>query len=114
MDQEIQKAVVDFKAGGWDNITQGCLEVLLAAFQIPQELSTCKGMSADLAAIESWASIFTNKSKLVGKVTRNFLMHKKVVTADIAELKADYTAEEYFKTGEEVATIATVLLGTVY
>jgi len=113
MDQEIKKAVFDFKAGGWDNIVQGCLEILLVGFQVPQELNTCKGMSDDLAAIESWASVFTSKTQLISTVTKHFLMHKKAVTADIAELKADFAAEEYFKTGEEIATLATILIGPI-
>lgn len=113
MDQEIKKAVVDFKAGGWDNIVQGCLEILLVGFQIPQELNTCKSMGDDISAIESWATAFTNKSKLISTVTKHFLMHKKQVTADIAELKADYAAEEYFKAGEEVATLASILIGPI-
>lgn len=70
-------------------------------------------MSADLKAIESWASIFTNKSKLVSTVTRKFLTHKAQVTADIATLKTEYDAEEYFLAGEQVATIAIELLGPI-
>lgn len=31
MEQEIVKAIADFKTGGWDTITQGVLEVVLAA-----------------------------------------------------------------------------------
>jgi hypothetical protein len=113
MDQEIKKAVVDFKAGGWNNIVQGCLEVLLVGFQMPQELNTCKGMSDELTAIESWASTFTDKSKLISTVTKHFLMHKKAVTGDIATLKTDFAAESYFKTGEDVATLATILIGPI-
>lgn len=32
MDHELMAAIGDFKAGGWNNITQGVLEVLLVAF----------------------------------------------------------------------------------
>ena len=35
MENEIMTAIGDFKEGGWDNITQGCLEIILAALQLP-------------------------------------------------------------------------------
>jgi len=84
MDKELMTAIHLFKAGGWNNITQGVLNILLVGFQIPQELHTCEGMQDDLTAIKDWASIFTNKSKLISKVTRHFLTHKDEATADIA------------------------------
>lgn len=68
-------------------------------------------MQDDLTAIKSWASVFTDKTELVATVTKHFLLHKKQVTADISTLKTDYSAEEYFKTGEDLATLAEVLIG---
>ena len=113
LEKEIMTAVHSFKAGGWDNITQGVLYVLLAGLQMPQELHTCKGMTDDINAIESWAANFSDKSKLVGKVTKHFIMHKKDVTADIATLKTEWAAKEYFAAGEEVATLASILIGPI-
>lgn len=79
MDHELMAAIGDFKAGGWNNITQGVLEVLLIAFQMPQELHTCKNMQDDIQAITSWASVFTNKTELISTVTKHYLFHKKEV-----------------------------------
>lgn len=113
MEKEIVTAIGDFKKGGWDNITQGVLEILLAGLQAPQEFNTCSNMQDDIQAIADWASIFTNKTKLVSTVTRKFLLHKAQITADIQTLEADFAAEEYFKAGEEAATLATDLLGPI-
>lgn len=113
MDKEIVSAIHDFKAGGWNNITQGVLEVLLATLQLPQELHTCKGMSADLKAIVEWASIVTDKTKLISTVSKHYLFHKKEVQDDIAQLKSDYAATEYFHGGEDIASLLTILIGPI-
>ena len=113
MVQEIMTAIYDFKAGGWNYITQGVLNVLLAALQIPQELHTCKNMQEDLTAIKEWASVFTDKTKLISTVSKHYLLHKKQVTADINQLKADFASEKYFKTGEDLATLSIALLGPI-
>lgn len=47
-------------------------------------LTDCKNTQDDLKAIEAWATIFTNKAQLVAQVTKNYLLHKKAVKADIA------------------------------
>jgi hypothetical protein len=39
-------------------ITQGVEELIKVAKDIPALLGDCKGMDDDIAAIESWASIF--------------------------------------------------------
>ena len=44
---------------------------------MPQEVNTCENMPDDLSAIESWATIFTNKTKLISTVTKHYLLHKK-------------------------------------
>ena len=83
------KAISDFKAGGWDNIVQGVLEILLVGLQLPQVLHTCKNMSDDIKAIEAWATNFTDVKSLVPTLTKRFLFHKKEIEADIATLKTD-------------------------
>ena len=113
IDHEIVTAIHKFKAGGWNNITQGVLEVLLAVLQLPQELHTCEGMSADLKAIEEWASILTNKTKLISTVSKHYLFHKQEVQADITQLKSDYAAAEYFNGGEEIADLLIILVGPI-
>ena len=81
--------------------------------QMPQEIGTCKGMGDEITMIESWAGNFSDKSKLVGKVTKHFLFHKAEAQADIATLKTDFAAEHYFKSGEDAAKLATLLIGPI-
>lgn len=113
IEHELMTAIGDFKAGGWNNITQGVLEIVTLALQVPQELHTCESMQDDLGAIKEWAAIFTNKGKLISHVTKHYLTHKKQVTADIKELKSDFSGELFFQTGEDVATIVNLLVGPI-
>lgn len=41
------------------------------------------------------------------------MLHRKEVTADIGQLKTDFAAESYFKVGEDLATLADVLIGPI-
>jgi len=110
LEHGILKSISDFKQGGWNPITQGVLQLLIVALQLPQELHTCTHMSDDLSAIEDWGKQFTEVSSIVPKVTKHFLVHKKAILADVSDLKADMAAEEYCKAGTEAADIATILL----
>lgn len=113
MEQELMTAIGDFKAGGWNYITQGVLELLLVGLQMPQELNTCENMQDDLSAIASWADVFTSKTKLISTVTKHYLLHKRAVTTDIATLKSDYATGAYFLVGQDLATLSNVLLGPI-
>ena len=110
MTHELKKAINNFKSGGWNSITQGALDVVKIGLQIPQELHTCKNMQADLDTIEAWGKQFTDISKLAAKVTKHYLLNKKQVTADIDGLKKDWAAEEFFETGQDLATIVNLLI----
>ena len=57
---EIETGIADIKKGGWNNDTQAALQFGLAVLKIPQALNTCENMDEDIAAIESWAQIFTD------------------------------------------------------
>merc|ERR1712060_650781 len=77
------------------------------------DVAPCHHMSDDVAAIEAWAQIFKNPTQLVETATKHYLLHKKHIKTDIADIKADQAASEYFKTGEEAADILTILLGPI-
>ena len=110
LEHEVLKSISDFKHGGWDPITQGVLQLLIVALQLPQELHTCTSMEDDLKAIEAWGKQFTDVSALVPELTKHFLIHKKAIFADIDTLKVNLSAEEYFQVGVQAADIATILL----
>jgi len=60
------------------------------------DVTPCTKMGDDITAIEQWAKIFTNKTQLVATASKHFLLHKKKITADIADAKADWAAKSYF------------------
>ena len=74
---EIEAGIKDLKHGGWDSDAQAVLQFALVLLQVPEALHTCKNMHEDIAAIKEWASIFTNTSALVAKVTARVALHRK-------------------------------------
>jgi len=106
-------AIADFKKGGTIHIAKAIATLKNVVSEIPTELKTCKGIGQDISAIESWAKIFTNRTKLIAKITRNMALHHKEITADIATFETDFKAAEYFKAGEDVADLLAVAVGTV-
>ena len=81
--------------------------------EIPTEIATCKDISGDIASIEEWANIFTDKTKLIARVTRNLAMHHKAISSDIQSLKSDFSNEQYFQAGKDAADLLAHALGTV-
>ena len=52
---------------------------MLLAKDVPTLLGDCKNMDEDVAAVEAWTAIFSDKAKLVDVVTKNLLLHKRKV-----------------------------------
>jgi hypothetical protein len=50
---------------------------------------------------------------LVATVTKNFLIHKKGVKADIAEMKGEWAADQFFKAGVTAADIVVKTVGPI-
>ena len=107
---KIEKVIADFENG---MITHAIEELILVAKDIPNLLSDCKNMDDDIAAIESWATIFESKTKLVATVSKNFLLHKKAIKADIADAKAAWALHEYFSAGVTCADISDKAIGPI-
>ena len=85
----------------------------LFVFHFQEDVAPCAHMSDDIAAIESWAQIFTNKTELISTATKHFLLHKKAITGDIATVKADWANKQYFATGKTAADLITTLVGPI-
>jgi len=110
---EVETAIKDFKHGGKDWEAQAGLQLGIVALQIPKALKTCKNMQDDIAAIEKWATIFTDIPALTKKVTKNFALHPVQSKADIAKAKSDEAAGAWFALGEDLAALATLLIGPI-
>lgn len=76
-------------------------------------LKTCEGMGDDLHAIEEWGAIFKQPEKLTTTVSKNYLLHRKAINSDIASLKSDWAAKEYFKSGVDAANLINVVIGPI-
>ncbi len=85
----------------------------MALLILPQTLTTCKGMSDEIAAIEDWATIFTDPTKLAATIAKNYALHKKRIDADKAAVEADLAAGDYFQCGVDTAQLATDAIGPI-
>ena len=68
-------------------------------------------MKEDVGNIETWVKQFEDMPSLFAKISKNYLLHKKVIKADISHEKADWAAGNYFKAGTDMADIVTLALG---
>ena len=53
-------------------------------------------MDDDIAAIESWATIFTHPKELAETVGKNWLLHRRTIKADLTKEQSDWSAGSYF------------------
>jgi len=88
-------------------------DVKATALAVPAALAACEGMDEDIAAIESWAKIFTSKSDLIATVTKHLIRHKKEITGDVQTVKTDWNAKEYYHAGKAAADLITVAIGPI-
>jgi len=113
IDMYVQTALDDFHHGGKDWDMQAIINIGLAGLNVPIALTTCRGMGDDLHAIESWATVFTHPEELTKDLTKNWLLHKKAIKADIHNFKADWAAGEYFKSGVDAADLLNTAIGPI-
>lgn len=91
-----QTAIADFEAGDY---FKGITDAGKAWNEIGSAMSTCQGMDDDIAAIESWAQIFTHPTELSKTVAKHWLLHGNQIKGDIAKEEADWSAGDYFAAG---------------
>lgn len=75
-------ALADIKAG---HVIKGIEDMGDIIFMLPDAVSSCTGMEDDIAAIEEWATIFKQPTKLAKTVSKNWLFHGTEVKKDIAD-----------------------------
>ena len=107
---QVEAALKDLESG---QIAAAIIKLGKIMDTFPTILADCKNTQDDLKAIEAWATIFTNKSKLVATVTKNFLLHKKGVKADIADMKTEWAADQFFQAGVTAADIVIKTVGPI-
>ena len=70
-------------------------------------------MDEDIAAIESWAQIFTDPAKLSATLAKHYAFHKKEIQADVTTLETDWDAASYFQAGDDLAALMTLAVGPI-
>jgi len=70
-------------------------------------------MDQDLAAIEAWASIFTDPVKLTETLTKNYLLHKNAINADVTAITTDWDSADYFQCGNDIAQLCIDAIGPI-
>lgn len=70
-------------------------------------------MDSDIAAIESWATIFTEPEELAKTVGKNWLLHRKTIKADLEKESADWASGNYFSAGVDTAMALTEAVGPI-
>ena len=113
IEQEVEAAISSFEKGGWNADVQGALYIALAILQIPEVLGTCEGMDEDIAAIEEWASVFSDPSSIAATAAKHIALHRKQFKADLAQTKEDIASGFWFHTGEDVADVAMDAFGPI-
>ena len=97
---EVETAVKMIEKG---NYKVGVAELGLVVKNFPAALTTCKSMGDDIAAIESWATIFTQPEALAETVGKNWLLHRSTIKGYLAEEESDWATGEYFAAGVDTA-----------
>ena len=108
--KDSQTALAEFKAGQY---FAGLKEAGFVWSEVDSSLITCKGMSDDIAAIELWSQIFTDPAKLSKTVAKNWLLHGSKIKADVDTVQADWSANDYFKAGQDTADALTLAVGPI-
>ena len=65
-------AIADFETG---NYFQGIKDAGTVWNEVGSAMTTCQGMGDDIAAIETWAKIFTEPTTLAETVAKHWLFH---------------------------------------
>ena len=104
------KAIGDIFSG---KVIKGIEDLGDILWLLPDAVAGCDNLGGDMADIMAWAEVFKHPVKLGKKVSKNWVFHGVQAKKDIAQEKADWAAQDYFKSGEDVADIMTLLVGPV-
>ena len=107
---DVQKAISDIEAGEY---VRGFAKVGTIINEFPAALSTCQNMDDDIAAIESWATIFTEPERLAKTLTKNWALHRRTIKEDLAKEQSDWATGEYFSAGIDTALAMTEAVGPI-
>lgn len=108
--KDVQTAVAKIESGSY--IT-GFAEIGKVIHEFPGTLTTCQNMDEDIAAIEQWATIFTEPKELAETLSKNWLLHRRTIKDDLSKESADWDAGNYFSAGVDTALALTEAVGPI-
>ncbi len=108
--QDVEKAVSKIEAGDY---IRGFAEIGIVINEFPKALTSCKNMDDDIAAIESWATIFTEPEKLAKTLSKNWLLHRRTIKEDLSNESNDWATGQYFQAGVDTAMALTEAVGPI-
>ena len=83
------------------------------AESLPTDLAECRAAKVDVVAIEDWAQIFKNKAALTADITTRYALHRRAIKADIASVKSDWWAGDFYQSGFVAADLVKLAVGPV-
>ena len=83
------------------------------AGMVPTMLSACEHMGPQLKALGEWATVLEHPKSAAEQIAKAMVFHHKQITDDIATVKTDWNAKQYFQSGKAAADILYVGLGPV-
>jgi hypothetical protein len=107
---DAQKAIKLVQDGSY---IKGFGEVGLIIREFPGALQNCKNMDDDIAAIESWATIFTKPEELAKTLSKNWLLHRRTIKEDLTKEQKDWADAAYFQAGIDTAMALTEAVGPI-
>ena len=110
---EVSLAIADFEKKDIKDIFAGIKEIGKVFQELPADLTDCKGMSGDITRIENWAKIFTHPLQLLETVAKNAFSNLNAIKTDVTKLTSDYSSQDYYNVGDDVADILILTLGPV-
>ena len=77
--------------------------------------SDCKpsAMTEDIAALKHWASVFKEPTKLAEIIGKHLILGHKAIGDKISSLKSEWSSDEFYPAGEDLADIITIAIGPV-
>ena len=109
--QDIEVVIQDFAKGDY---SKGAEELVAFAKGLETVLHDCTAMKDDISAIKSWAEIFSDKTHLIATVSKNLLLHRRKIKADIAEVEQEWHDRLFFKSGTTAADLAYYAIGPIH
>ena len=107
---DVQLAVTRIEYGSY---IAGFAEIGKIINEFPAALTTCQNMDEDIAAIEEWATIFTEPERLAKTLSKNWLLHRSTIKEDLAKEQSDWAAGNFFQAGVDTALALTEAVGPI-